>query len=193
MLIINLMIAILLIFGVTLLSGVKILAKPKYFQVILFLLIAYTPLSDLIEGYKLGYFGISIIIIFSIIFLLIFIWGYRRNKHTYSIYNVKQNDLINIIKEYLEVTNIKYEVTLDEEIYLPEFYKTIFIMDLFTEITLDCRDIKDIDFYDELVEIVRARIKKIKRRSFSIGGLTYLVFAGILYCIKAVFLVDFLK
>lgn len=163
----------------------------KYTPVIMFLFITYTPLSNLIEGYKLGYTGISSIIIFSIVFLLIFIWGYRRNKHIYSIHNVKQKDVINIIEGYLEIKNIKYEVR-EKEIYLPEFYKTIFVNGSI-DTSLDCRDIKDMDFYDELVEKVRVGIKEIKRRCFSIEGMLYLVFVGILYWIRTDFLVDFLK
>mgnify|MGYP006324535199 CR=1 FL=1 len=110
MLIINLMIITLLICSVILLSGVKIMFNPKYARVIMFLFITYTPFSDLIEGYKLGYTGISSIIISSIVFLLIFIWGYRRNKYIYSIHNVKQKDVINIIEGYLEIKNIKYKI-----------------------------------------------------------------------------------
>lgn len=185
MLVINLMIITLLICSVILLSGVKIMFKAKYDQVIMFLFITYTPLSDLIEGYKLGYTGISSIIIFSIVFLLIFIRGYRRNKHIYSIHNVKQKDVINIIEGYLEIKNTKYEVR-EKEIYLPEFYKTIFVNSLI-ETNLDCRNIKDMDFYDELVEKVRAGIKEIKRRSFSIEGMFYLFFVGILYWIRKIF------
>ncbi|RDY22467.1 hypothetical protein CHF27_013250, partial [Romboutsia maritimum] len=126
MLIINLMIIILLIYSVILLSGVKIMFKSKYAKAIMSLLIMYNPLSSLIEGYKLGYTGISSVIIVSILFLLIFIWGYRRNKHIYSIHNVKQKYVINIIEGYLEIKNIKYKVS-ETEIYLPEFYKTIFV------------------------------------------------------------------
>lgn len=34
------------------------------------------------------------------------------------------------------------------------------------EITLDCRDIKDMNFYNGLVEETRAGIKEIKQRHF---------------------------
>lgn len=191
MLIINLMIIVLFICSVILLSGVKIMFKSKYTQVILFLFVTYAPLSSLIEGYKLGYTGISSIIISSILFLLMFIWGYRKNKYTYSIHNVKQNDVINIIEGYLEIKNMKYEVR-ENEIYLPEFYKTIFV-DGLIETSLDCKDIKDMDFYDEFVWNVRVGIKEIKRRSFSVEGMIYLIFVGILYWIRNDFLVGFLK
>jgi hypothetical protein len=191
MIIINLMIITLLICSVILLSGVKIMFNPKYARVIMSLFIMYTPFSSLIEGYKLGYTGISSIIISSIVFLLIFIWGYRRNKHIYSIHNVKQKDVINIIEGYLEIKNIKYEAR-EEEIYLPELYKTIFVNGLI-ETSLDCRDIKDMDFYNELVEKVRVGIKEIKRRYFPIEGMIYLILVGILYWIRTDFLVNFLK
>lgn len=185
------MIITLFIYSVILLSGVKIMFSSRYAQVIMFLFIIYAPLSNLIEGYKLGYTGVSSIIISSIVFLLIFILGYRRNKYIYSIHNVKQKDVINIIGRYLEIKNIKYEVR-EKEIYLPEFYKTISVNGLI-ETSLDCRDIKDMDFYDELLEKVRAGIKEIKRRYFSIEGMFYLIFAGILYWIRTDFLVNFLK
>lgn len=153
--------------------------------------ITYTPLSELIEGYKLGDTSISSIIIFCIVFLLIFIWGYRRNKHIYSIHNVKQKDVINIIKRYFKIKNIKYEAK-EDEIYLPEAYKSIFVNGSI-EIRLDCRNIKDMDFYNELVENVRVGIKKIKRRYFPIEGMLNLIFVGVLYWITNYFLVNFLK
>ena len=191
MLIFDLMIITLLICSVILLSGVKIMFNPRYAQVIMFIFITYSPFSNLIEGYKLGYTGISSIIIFSIVFLLIFIWGYRRNKHIYSIHNVKKTDVINIIEEYLKIKNIKYEVR-EDEIYLPEFYKTIFI-DSLMSISLDFKDIKDIDFYNDLIEKIKTGIKEIKLRYFPIEGMFYLIFTGILYWIKTDFLVNFLK
>ena len=188
MLIFDLMIITLLICSIILLSGVKIMFNPRYAQVIMFIFITYSPFSNLIEGYKLGYTGISSIIIFSIVFLLIFIWGYRRNKHIYSIHNVKKTDVINVIKGYLEIKNIKYEVR-EEEIYLSEFYKTISINGLIS-LSLDCRDIKDMDFYNDLVYKVKSGIKKIKRRYFPIEGMFYLIFIGILYWIRVDFLVN---
>lgn len=191
MLIINLMMITLLIWSVILLSGVKIMFNPRYAQLIMCLFVTYTPLSELIEGYKLGYTSISSIIIFIIVFLLIFIWGYRRNKHIYSIHNVKQKDVINIIERYLEIKNIKCEVR-GNEIYLPEFYKVIFVKGLIG-ISLDCRDIKDMDFYNEMLMEVRVRIKDIKKRYFPIEGMIYLILFGILYWFMTDFLVNFIK
>lgn len=191
MLIINLMIIILFIGSVILLSGVRIMFKPKYLQIIMSLLVIFTPLSSLMEGYKLGYTGIGTIILVGMLFLLIFIWGYRRNIHRYSIHNVKKEELINIIKGYLEAKNIKFEVS-EDEVYLSEFGKSVFI-DGLLEITLDCREIKYMDFYGEFVEKVRAGIKEIKGRHFSTEGMFYLAFVGIFYWVSNVFLVDFLK
>lgn len=191
MLIINLMIITLFICSIILLSGVKIMFNPKYVQVIMFLFIIYTPFLDLVEGYKLGYTGISSIIIFTIVFLIIFIWGYISNKHTYLIHNVKQNDVINIIENYLKTKNIKYEVR-ENEIYLADFYKSIFVKGSI-EIRLDCSDIKDIDFYNDMLIKVKARIKDIKKVYFPIEGMIYLILAGILCWIRADFLIDFIK
>ncbi|WP_250675275.1 hypothetical protein LZ906_016785 (plasmid) [Paraclostridium ghonii] len=178
----NLMIIMLLIYSVVLLSGVKMMFNSKYFSVITFLFIMYYPFLNLIEGCKLGYTSTGDIIIFSIVFPLIFIWGYRRNKHIYSISNVKKDDVINIIKGYLEIKNIKYEVK-EIGLYLPEFNKNI-IVDNFSETSLDCREIKGIYFYNELVEKVRVEIKKIKKRYFPIEGMLFLVIAIILYWSK---------
>ncbi|MEG2868712.1 MAG: hypothetical protein RR894_13285 [Terrisporobacter sp.] len=191
MVIINLMIITLFVCSIVLLSGVKIMFKSKYTQIIMFLFVTYNPLLNLIYGYKLGYTGISSIIIFIILFLSIFIWGYRKNKYTYSIHNVKQNDVINIIEMYLETKNIKYEI-IEKDIYLPEFYKTIFVNGLI-ETNIDYRDIKDMNFHDELVAIVRVGIKETKRSKISIEGMFYLVFVGILYWIRTEFLVGFIK
>lgn len=186
MLIINLMIIMLFLYSIILLSGKTIIFKHIYTQVLLFLFIIYTPLSKLIEGYKLKYTGISSIIIFSIVFLLIFIWGYKRNKYMYSIHNVKQEDIINIIEEYLKIKNKKYEIK-ENEIYFPELYKTIFLNGLI-EISLDCRDIKDMYFYNELIDKIKIGIKEINQRKIPIEGIVYLFFVGILYLIKTYFL-----
>ncbi|WP_250675273.1 hypothetical protein LZ906_016795 (plasmid) [Paraclostridium ghonii] len=179
MLVVNLMIIMLLIYSVVLLSGVKMMFNSKYSKVIICLFAMYGPILSSIEGYKLGYTGIASIIILCVSFLLIFIWGYRINKHIYSINNVKQDDVINIIEEYFETKNIKYEVR-EEKIYLPEFDKNI-VIDDFIEISLNCKNIKDIYFYDELVKKVRVEIKKIKKRYFPLEGMFYLACAVILY------------
>ncbi|GAA0703438.1 hypothetical protein GCM10008904_10450 [Paraclostridium ghonii] len=185
MLVVNLMIIMLLIYSVVLLSGVKIMFNYKYFKVLLFLFIMYPLFSNLIEEFKLGYTSTGEIIIFSIVFPLIFILGYTRNKHIYSIYNVKKDDVINIIEGYLETKNIKYEVR-EEKIYLPEFNKNL-IVDNFSETSLNCREIKGIYFYNELVEKVRVEIKKIKKRYFPLEGMFYLACAVILYYFRSCF------
>lgn len=191
MLAIDLMMLGLLIFSVILLSGAKIMIKNRYIKTIIFLPAVYAPFSNLIEGYTLGEFSISIIIIYIIIMLLIFLWGYKSNKHIYTIHNVKQNDIIDIIENYLDVKNIRYETT-EPEIYLTELYKTIHIYSL-TEIDLDCSDIKDLDFYHDLVDNVRLKIKEIKGRRLSLEGLFYLAGFGIVYWIRGSFLVGFIK
>ena len=186
MIIFDLMIVALFIMSVILLSGVKIMFNSKYFQLIIAIFIMYTPISELIEGYKLKYIDINSIIIINIIPLLIVIWGYRRNKYIYSIHNVKEDDVMNIIEKYLERKNIKYEVR-SEEIYFPDICKTIFVRSSI-EITLDCRDIKYMDFYNELVEEVRAAIKEVKKRHFSMEGVFYLIFTLFFYWIRVTFL-----
>lgn len=185
MLIFNLMIIMVLIYSVVLLSGVKMMFSSRYFSVITFLFVTYYPFFNLIERCKLGYTSTGEIITFSIVFPLIFIFAYRRNKHIYSISNVKKDDVINIIKEYLETKNIKYEVK-EIGLYLPEFNKNI-IVDNFSETSLNCREIKDISFYGDLVEKVRVEIKKIKKRYFPIEGMLFLVIAIILYWSKTKF------
>lgn len=191
MLAIDLMMIGLLIFSVILLTGAKIMIKNRYIKTIIILPAIYAPFSNLIEGYTLGEFSITPIIIYSIIMLLIFWWGYKSNKHIYSIHNVKQKDIINIIENYLDSKNIKYETT-ESKIYLTDLCKTIHI-DSLTEINLDCRDIKDLDFYNELVENVRLKIKEIKGRRLSLEGLFYLASFGIMYWIREIFLVGFIK
>jgi len=185
MIIFDLMIVILLIITITLLSGIKIMYNPRYVQVIMAIFIMYTPLLNLIEGYKLGYTGINSLIAFSIVILLISIWGYRRNKYIYSIHNVKENDVINIIEKYLERKNIKYEVR-NNEIYLLDIDNNIYVHGLM-EKTLDCRKIKNTYFYNELIDEVRIGIKQIKQRYFSIEGLFYLILTLFLLWIRATF------
>ena len=135
MIIFDLMLVWLVITTITLLSGAKIMYNPKYSQVIMFIVVMYINLSNLVEGYKLGYIGISSIVAFCIVTLLIFIWGYRKNKYRYSIHNVKEKDVINIIESYLERKNLKYEVKNDE-IYLLDIDNNIYVRSLM-EITLD--------------------------------------------------------
>ncbi|WP_270942128.1 hypothetical protein [Romboutsia lituseburensis] len=191
MLAIDLMMIGLLIFSVILLTGAKIIIKNRYIKTIIVLPAIYAPFSNLIEGYMLGEFSITPIIIYIIAMLLIFLWGYKSNKNIYSIHNVKQKDIINIIESYLESKNIKYETT-EPEIYLTELYKTIHI-DSLTEINLDCRDIKDLYFYHDLVENMRLKIKEIKGRRLFLEGLFYLAGFGVMYWIRGSFLVGFMK
>jgi len=179
MIIFDLMLVVLIIITIALLSGVKIMFKPRYVQSISIIFLMYTQLSNLIEGYKLGYIEITSIIAISIVFLLIFIWGHRINKHIYSIHNVKENDVINIIEKYLERKNIRYEI-INEEIYLPDIDNNIYVRSLM-ETTLDFRKIKNSYFYNELVDEVKAGIKEIKQRYFPIEGAFYLILT--LFCI----------
>lgn len=185
MLVVNLMIIILLTYSVVLISGAKIMFNCKHSKVIIFLFATYGPILSLIEGYKLGYTSITSTIILCILFLLILILGYRKSKDIYSINNVKQDDVINIIEEYFETKNIKYEVR-EEKIYLPEFDKNI-VIDDFIETSLNCKNIKDIYFYDELLDKVKIEIKKIKKRYFPLEGMFYLACAVILYYFKTYF------
>ena len=87
----------------------------------------------------------------------------------YSIHNVKEKDVINIIESYLERKNLKYEVKNDE-IYLLDIDNNIYVRSLM-EITLDCREIKNTDFCNEIIDEVKMGIKEIKQRYFSIEGM----------------------
>lgn len=186
MIIIDLMIVVLLVYSVTLLSRVKIMFNYKYTQIITAIFAMYTPISKLIEGYKLGYIDANRLIIINVAILLFILLLYnKRNKHIYSIHNVKEKDVINIIEKYLERKNIKYELR-SEDIYFPDINKTMFVRSSM-EITLDCKDIKDTDFYNELVGEVRSGIKEIKQRHFSMEGVLYLILVAF-YWIRATFL-----
>ena len=85
MIIFDLMIVILLIISITLLSGVKIMINDKYFQFIFLVFLNCIQLLNLIKGYKLGEIGIITMIAISILFLLLFIWGYKR-KYIHILY-----------------------------------------------------------------------------------------------------------
>ncbi|MGL5749203.1 MAG: hypothetical protein ACRCXT_01655, partial [Paraclostridium sp.] len=76
--------------------------------------------------------------------------------------------------------------------YLPDIYRTIYIKGS-TEVILDCKEIKDMDLYHEIIKGVSIGIKEIKKKYFSIQGMTYLALAGVLYWMKIDFLADFLK
>ena len=186
MIIIDLMLVVLIIITITLLSGAKIMYNQRYLQVITFIVIMYTPLSKLVEGYKLRYIGISTIIAFCIVMLLIFIWGYRKNKYRYYIHNVKEKDVINIIESYLERKNLKYEVKNDE-IYLIDIDSNIYVRSLM-EITLDFREIKNTDFCSGIIDEVKMGIKQINQRYFSIEGMLYLVLTLFFFWIRFNFL-----
>ena len=187
MIVFNLMFVAWFVFIVILLSGVKIMYNLKYFQLVLTVFVMYTPISMLIEGYKLGEYGFNFTMIVSLILLVFTIWIYRRRTHLYSIHNVKESDVINIIERYLERQNIKYEIR-SEEIYFPEIQKTVFVRHVM-QTTLECRAIKDTDFYNELVDSVRVGIKEIKIRYLSMEGLFNLVFFLFFCWIRFTFLI----
>ena len=190
MIIIDLMLVMLFIVTITLLSGRKIMSNPRVFQTIFTVWVIYSPLSDLIEGYKLGYTGISSIIGFIAIMLAIFIWGYRKNTYRYTIHNVKEDDVINIIVNFLERKNINYKVS-NEEIQLLDTYDSIYIRHL-TEIILDFKEIKNRDFYNEIIEEVKSEIKKIDKKHLSMDGVLYLVFTLFLLWSRFTFLKIFI-
>ena len=190
MIIIDLMLVMLFIVTITLLSGRKIMSNPRVFQTIFTVWVIYSPLSDLIEGYKLGYTGISSIIGFIAIMLAIFIWGYRKNTYRYTIHNVKEDDVINIIVNFLERKNINYKVST-EEIQLLDTYDSIYIRHL-TEIILDFKEIKNRDFYNEIIEEVKSEIKKIDKKHLSMDGVLYLVFTLFLLWSRFTFLKIFI-
>ncbi|WP_290460004.1 hypothetical protein [Romboutsia ilealis] len=186
MIIIDLMLVALIIITITLLSGAKIMYNQRYLQVITFIVIMYTPLLKLVEGYKLRYIGISTIIAFCIVMLLIFIWGYRKNKYRYSVHNVKEKDVINIIESYLDRKNLKYEV-INDEIHLLDIDNNIYVRSLM-EITLDCREIKNTDYCNEIIDEVKMGIKEINQRYFSIEGMFYLVLTLFFFWVRFNFL-----
>lgn len=178
----DLLLIMLLILSIVLLSGSKIMFNSKYLQIIMFFFIMYGPFSELIEAYKLGDRDVFIIIILIVVLLLIFIWGYRKNKYIYSVQNVKQKDVIDIIEKYLEKRNIKYEVR-DDEIQLTDLYKTIYVKGKI-EVGLDCREIKDMDIYSDILMEVKVGIKNINKRYFPTGGIIYLILFGIVCWFK---------
>ena len=182
----SLLIIVLLIFSVTLLSGLKIMINCKYIQTIMFFFIIYGPFSELVEVCKSGYtYDALSIIILIIVLLLIFIWGYRRNKYIYSLHNLKQKDVVDIIERYLERRDIKYEIR-GNEIQLTELYKVIYVKGQI-EVLLDCRQIKDMELYNDILMEVRTKIKDIKKRYFRKEAIIYLILAGILYWVKIKF------
>jgi len=186
MVLLNLTILVSLIITITLLSGARLMINHRYFQVIITIFILYPNLLDLIEGYKLGYIGISPILAFTAIILLFFILGYRRNKYIYYIHNVEEQDIINIIENYLKRKNINYEIK-PEEIYLSDTDNNIYIRSLLAT-TLDYRKIKNNNFYNDLVNEVKAGIKQTKKIYFSMESILYLILTLFLLWIRFVFI-----
>lgn len=178
-------IVISLIITITLLSGKKIMISSKYTQLISFIIIMYPQLLNFIEGYNLGYIGITTIICIITVFLLIFISGYRRNIYKYSIHNVEEQYVRNIIENYLDRKSIKYKVR-NEEINLVDFNNSIYVRSSI-ETTLDCREIKNNNFYNELVDEIKSGIKNIKKRYFSMEGVLYLIFTLFLIWVRFTF------
>lgn len=182
MITIDLILVMLFIITITLLSGRKIMFNPRFFQTIFTILIIYSPLSNLIEGYKVGHTGVISIIGFIAIILVIFIWGYIKNTYRYTIHNVKEDDVINIIKDFLQRKNINYKVS-NEEIQLLDTYDSIYIH-CSTQIILDFKEIRNRDFYNEIIEEVKYKIKRIDNKHLSMDGMIYLVFTLFLLWIR---------
>ena len=86
----------------------------------------------------------------------------------------------------MERKNIKYEVR-SEEIYFPDICKTMFVRSSM-EITLDCREIKNTDYCNEIIDEVKMGIKEIKQRYFSIEGMFYLVLTLFFFWVRVNFL-----
>ena len=186
MLILNLIILALLIITITLMRGARIIINHKYYQIIITIFILYTNILNLIEGYNLGYIGITPIIAFTMVILLIFILGYRKNKYIYYIHNVNCDDIINIIKNYLERKNINYEINTDG-IYLSDTDNNIYISGLLAT-TLDYRKIKNNNIYKDLVNEVKVKIKQSKKIYFSMESMLYLILTLFLIWIRFVYI-----
>lgn len=86
MIIIDLMIVVLLVYSVTLLSRVKIMFNYKYTQIITAIFAMYTPISKLIEGYKLGYIDANRLIIINVAILLFILCYIIKEINTYIPY-----------------------------------------------------------------------------------------------------------
>lgn len=186
MIIIDLMLVVLFIITITLLSGRKIISNPRWIHTILTICAIYSPLSKLIEGYKLGYTGIGSIVAFIAVMIVIFIRGYIKNTYRYTVHNVEEKDIRNIIEGYLKRENISYNLR-NKDIYLLDTDNSIYIHSLI-ETTLDFREIKNKDFYKEIVSEVKTKIKNIEKKYRSIEGLIYLIFTLFLLWIRFTFL-----
>lgn len=106
MIVFDLMLFILIIISIILLSGRKIMCNTKYFQFIISILVISTNISTIIKGYSLGHISIDILL-FLITLIIICLWiEYKKDKYKYTIHNIEQSDVKNIIEEYLKKKNI---------------------------------------------------------------------------------------
>ena len=128
MLVFDLMLILLIIISITLLSGTKIMCNTKYFQFIISILVISTNLKTILKGYSLGYISIDILLFLLTLIIICFWVGYRKNKYKYSIHNVEQSDITNIIENYLKNKYIKYKIDYNK-IYLNDTNNTIYIND----------------------------------------------------------------
>lgn len=117
-----------------------------------------------------------------IIFVTMYIFIAISRRETYLIENVKSKNLINIITKFFEEKNINYELG-EKEIYLPQYCKTIDVTGNY-EIYLNLKEIKKLNFYEELLETIKLRTKSLEKKTFPIYGGVYLIYAGVLYWIK---------
>lgn len=172
-----------ILFSIVIFTGRRVMLKYNYFNSLLFLMVISSPLNIAFENPKEDYMYILITLI---IFVPMYIFFISVRKESYLIENVKVKDLINIITKYFDDNNINYEVE-KKEIYLSKYYKTIDITGN-KELILDLKEIKKLNFYEELLEYIKCEIKDIKEKSFPVMGLGYLIYAGAFY-----FVLDFMK
>lgn len=186
MLVFDLMLILLIIISITLLSGTKIMCNTKYFQFIISILVISTNLKTIVKGYSLGYISIDILLFLLTLIIICFWVGYRKDKYKYSIHNVEQSDITNIIENYLKNKYIKYKIDYNK-IYLNDTNNTIYINDDI-DVTLDFKEIKNTSFLNELINEIKLKIKKINKKSFSIQSIFYLVFSLFFLWIRITFL-----
>ena len=168
-----------LIFSAVIFTGKKLMFKYNYFYTLIFLIIVSGPLNAATKNPDGDYIYIVFILMIFVPMYLAIVFS---RKETYMIENVKSKNFIDIITKYFDDKNIKYEVK-EKEIYLPEHCKTIDVKGKY-ELYVNLKEIKKLSFYEELLEYIKLGIKNTEKKIFPIHGVTYLVYAGVMYWIK---------
>ncbi len=177
--------SIIILYGCVLLTGKRFMINRLYEGFFTFFIVMLKPTLDL---YEMRYEFIKAVkkdsglYLLPILLLALIILIIQRTRHRYIIANANSKMISATITDILKEKNISYEEAIDNVTLLDYDNKRISYKQSMNSVDVDLDDIQTINFYKELKEELRGRIKGIDLKIFPKAGFFYMT-TGIVYII----------